>query len=247
MKKKIVIIVQARMGSERLPGKTLKLIQGKPMLEHLIDRLKLCRNIDSIIVATSTREEDMVIVDLTGRCGVDHFLGSETDVLDRYVKAAEEANASVVVRVTGDNPLTDPYILDRLVKHHIETNADYTTMKNLPLGITSEVFSIESLKRSDKLGIKPHHREHVDEYILENPDKFRMEVLDADESIRRPDLRLTVDTEEDLELMRRIFRRLEPEGDEKVIKLSSVIKLLDSDPDLVKINAYVVQKEADRE
>ena len=123
---KTIAIVEARMGSTRLPGKVLKEVAGKPMLKHVIDRLKRAKTLSEIIVATSVNERDKLIAELSKRLGVGCFAGSEENVLDRFLKAAEQAGADVIVRVTADCPLIDPNTVDKIVRHHLQSNVDYT-------------------------------------------------------------------------------------------------------------------------
>lgn len=235
---KIVGIIQARMGSTRLPGKSMMKIVGKPLLEHVIKRVKKCKTLDCIVVATTKKKEDDVIVNLAEKLGVCWFRGSENDVLDRFLKAAEKFNANIIVRICADNPLIDPEEVDRLVKHHLETNADYSYNhipypEGLPDGAGAEVLTIDTLRKVHKLATKQEHREHVTLYILENLDLFRTERLSAKPELRKPQYRLDVDYMEDLEFIREIYRRLYKPG--KIIKLKDVIKLLDKQPELLKI------------
>jgi spore coat polysaccharide biosynthesis protein SpsF len=144
------------------------------------------------------------------------------------------------VRATADNPLVDPHLMDEVVKKHIEVKADYTYMKELPLGVATEAISRESLERVASLGKSPHHREHVTTYFKENPSEFNFQVLEPPSYLRRPDLRLTVDTKEDLALMREIYKRLYTPG--KMISVSQVIKLLDENPQLRALNIHIKQR-----
>jgi sialic acid synthase SpsE/spore coat polysaccharide biosynthesis protein SpsF (cytidylyltransferase family) len=234
-KMRVVGIIQARMGSARLPGKTMMDIEGKPMLEHLMGRVKRSETLDSIVVATTDKAEDDVIVDLAERCGVNWFRWSEEDVLDRYIKAAEKFNVDIVVRICADSPLTDPFEIDKLVRQHVKTNADYSYNnlphpKGLPEGAGAEAISIDVLKKIHKLATEQPHREHVTLFILDNPSFFHIERLDADLELRRPEFRLDVDYKEDLEFIREIYKRLyKPE---EIIKLKDMIDLLDKHPEM---------------
>jgi len=232
---KVVGIIQARMGSSRLRGKTMEKIKGKPMIEHLIDRLEKAETLNSIVIATTKIEEDDIVADLAKKKRVGLFRGSETDVLDRYVKASEKFDADIVVRICGDNPLTDPMEIDKLVRNHIKTGADYSYnniphLKGLPDGSGAEAISIDVLKKLDKLAKKQSHREHVTLFIHDNLSLFHVEKLDADPGLMRPEFRLDVDYDEDLEFIRKIYDILYEPG--KIIKLREVIDLLDRQPDL---------------
>jgi len=186
------------MGSTRLPGKVLKPIAGKALLDHVLGRLSLLAYPVKVVVATSDLPQDNSIA---GNCklkGVSVYRGSETDVLDRYCQCARENGFDHVVRLTADNPFTDMEELQRLIALHLNQNNDYThSFGMMPLGVGAEIFTFAALERSAREGHAPNHREHVNEYIQERPDVFRIGVLDIPATKRRPDLRLTVDTEDD--------------------------------------------------
>jgi len=234
---KVAAVVQARMGSTRLPGKTLELINGKPMIQVLVERLKKSKMLDSIVIATTTKEEDKPILRLGKRLGVGTFAGSESDVLDRHVKAAKKVKAQIIVRVPADNPLVDPHYLDELIKLHIGNNADYSfseSREGLINGMGAEVINFSTLQNIAKLSKNKSEREHVTLYIIKNPENFNVKSLKV--SLRRPNYRVTVDTKDDLKLVREIFRRLpDPTFEE-------VVRLLDSNPNLANINSHVKQK-----
>lgn len=236
-----VAIVQARMGSTRLPGKSLMLVAGKPMLVHVLQRLGASRRVDQIVVATSTAPGNEAIMQLAREMGVQDFAGSEEDVLDRYYQAARAARACTVIRITGDCPLIDPSVVDHAVALFLETGADYLRTSEFPRGLDTEVFSFHNLQRAWKETTRDYEREHVTPYFYRNPEKFNLKELVATEPIRRPELRLCVDTEEDLALVREIFARLYvPPG--RIFTTEEVIAALDKEPRLKQINARVVQK-----
>lgn len=191
------IIIQARMGSTRLPGKVLRPIAGKPLLAHVIGRIALLRHPVAFVVATSTLTTDDAIQDW---CAAQHpavpcFRGDEEDVLDRYLRCAEQYGFTQVIRLTADNPFTDMTELDRLLDLHLAGGYAYShAFGIMPLGVGAEVMTIEALRVSHRDGHEPHHREHVNEYIQEHPELFPTAVLDVPQQKRRPDLSLTVDT-----------------------------------------------------
>jgi spore coat polysaccharide biosynthesis protein SpsF len=194
------LVVQARMGSTRLPGKVLRPVGHLPLLGHVLGRLSLLPQRWPVVVATSTDVRDDAIVEWCGQAKVDTFRGSEHDVLDRYLRCARTWNFEHVVRLTADNPFTDVPELVRLVQLHLDGGFDYThSFGMMPLGVGAEVISYTSLERSHVEGLLPNHREHVNEYIQEHPELFRIGVLDVPSNKRAPELRLTVDTEEDLQ------------------------------------------------
>jgi spore coat polysaccharide biosynthesis protein SpsF len=237
---KVVAIIQARMGSTRLPGKVIRELAGKPMIIHLIERLKTCCTVDEIILATGEGDENTVLVSTAEQAGITAFAGPEEDVLARFCMAAQKAGADHVIRVTGDNPLTDPECIDRLVQKQVETGADYGCMTGLPLGTTAEIISFRALEKSCREGKQQPHREHVTVYAKENPQKFKLFSLEAPESLRAPELRLTVDTPEDFSLIGEVFKRLCKDG--QIISLAEVINLLRTEPELAARNKGIVQK-----
>jgi spore coat polysaccharide biosynthesis protein SpsF len=192
------LVIQARMGSTRLPGKVLRPVGHLPLLGHVIGRLAMLSPSWPLVVATSTDGRDDAIAQWCEQAGVATFRGSEHDVLHRYVNCARTSGFDHVVRLTADNPFTDVPELHRLVQHHLAGSFDYThSFGMMPLGVGAEIFTRAALERSHTEGREPHHREHVNEYIHEHPELFRIGVLDVPVDKRAPDLRLTVDTEED--------------------------------------------------
>ena len=191
------IIIQARMGSTRLPGKVLKPIAGKALLDHVLGRLEGLGRDARVVVATSLGEpDDLIAAHCRGR--VSCFRGSELDVLERYFRCAEEYGFGQVVRLTADNPFTDIAELGRLIDLHLAAGYDYShAFGMMPLGVGAEIFTMDALALSHREGHAPNHREHVNEFIQENPLRFRIGVLDVPSAKRAPQLRLTVDTPED--------------------------------------------------
>jgi spore coat polysaccharide biosynthesis protein SpsF len=192
------IVIQARMGSTRLPGKVLRLIAGKPLLGHVLGRLAGLRHPATVVVATSTLPQDDAISRWCEGESVSCFRGDEQDVLDRYLRCAEALGLDPVVRLTADNPFTDIEELDRLIELRAREGLAYAhSFGMMPLGVGAEVFTLDALRRSHAEGHLPQHREHVNEYVQEHPELFRSGVLDVPAAKRAPDLRLTVDTEDD--------------------------------------------------
>ncbi len=186
------------MGSTRLPGKVLKPVASRPLLGHVVGRLEMLTHPHSAVVATSDLAADGPIAAWCDRAGVACFRGSEQDVLARYAGAAAEYDLDPVIRLTADNPFTDMVELDRLIDLHLSEGNDFTqSLAVLPIGVGAEIFTRAALERSVREGHAPHHREHVDEYMIENPQIFRTGTLAAAAAKNRPDVRLTVDTEED--------------------------------------------------
>lgn len=202
---KIVAIIQARMGSTRLPGKVLKDISGRSMLAWVISRSRGARTLDEVVVATSELPDDDLVVAECGKFGVPSFRGSENDVLDRYYKAAVAFQADTVVRITSDCPLIDPAVIDGVVIEFFDSAADYacnTLERGYPRGLNVEVFSRGALEEAWRRAEQPHERVHVTPYIYGNPGRFKIHSVPFPQD--HSDLRWTVDTEEDLATVRAI-------------------------------------------
>lgn len=213
---KVVCIIQARMGSTRLPGKVMLGLCGKTVLGHVIERVKMVKNIDEIVIATTTKEDDSIIVEEALKYDVKVFRGSEEDVLSRYYYAAKENDADVVVRITSDCPLIDPEIIDEMLSRfkylYKENKVDYlsnTLERTFPRGLDAEIFSFKILEDAFINAEKYHQREHVTPYIYENANKFKL-VGGYQKDIDYSYHRWTLDTEEDFELIRRIYLHLYP-------------------------------------
>ena len=194
--------LQARMGSSRLPGKTLMTMAGKPMIAIVIERLQ--RIVDChVVVLTTDQKSDDVLCEWCEDHGIKYFRGSEDNVLQRYTLAAEHFDADQVIRATGDNPLVEPYFASRLLEQHIALRMDYSSNKSevgskLPDGFGVEIFSRQALDRVNKLSSQAHHYEHVNEYLLENEKQFNLfKDTEAGGPQDRSAIRLTVDTDED--------------------------------------------------
>ena len=233
-----VAIIQARMGSSRLPGKVLMDLAGYPVLFHVVQRSSQMGT-DLVLVATSSRPADDPIANLCDHHAWPCFRGSEEDLLDRYYQAAREYDAEHVIRVTADNPLVCPTQARVVLSHHLSESADYTHMEGLPLGASVEVIFFPALERAWREARRPEEREHVTPYLYKSG-LFKQERLHAPVELRAPELRLTVDEQDDLELMRRIYARLYHEDD--IISLNDVVALLRSEPALALLNAHVVQR-----
>ncbi len=231
---KVVAVVQAHMGSTRLPGKVARVIIDKPMLAHLICRLRFSKKIDEIVIATTDDQKDNVIVEIAEKYAAKWFRGSEEDVLDRMFQAAKLFDADIAVRVTSDNPLTDPCVIDSMIAAHTDANADYSWVDGLPIGIGAEGISISALAKANELAKDPYDREHVTPFIIRNKTMFHDLFLHAPPALTRPDYRLTVDYPEDFQLITEIFNRLYKPG--KLFFLEEIVKILDAHPELLTIN-----------
>ncbi|TAN52344.1 MAG: acylneuraminate cytidylyltransferase [Rhodospirillales bacterium] len=207
---RVAIVLQARMGSTRLYGKVLKTLAGKPLLERIVDRLGRCKQSGAVIVATSLSERDDAVAALCEKLGVAVFRGSEDDVLDRYWQAVKLFGLDLVIRATGDNPFVDAQEVDRLVTFREQRGLDYVHAypdlgSSLPLGLGAEIMTRDALERSWEEGKAAHHREHVNEYIQENPKLFSQMPLPVPADKSAPGLSFTVDTPEDFDRAERLM------------------------------------------
>lgn len=234
-------IIQARMGSTRLPGKALKDICGKSMLERVVERVKKTKTIDGLIIATTVREEDDQIVAECEKIGVPVFRGDPEDLLDRYYQCAKRYGVQNVIRITSDCPLIEPEVIDLVVGKFFEVKPDYASNtlppRTYPRGLDVEIFSFDALELAWREDKDPAWREHVTPYIYHHPEKFKLHAVtnDADYSY----MRWTVDTPEDLVLVRKIYEHFENDA----FSWHDVIKLLENHPEWLEINKHVVQKE----
>jgi spore coat polysaccharide biosynthesis protein SpsF len=241
---RVFVVVSARMASRRCPGKALAPLAGRPLLAVLLERMTQARGVEGVVLATSTRAENDVLVGMAEAQGVPVFRGDEDDVLGRHVECARAFGADHVVRVTGDNPLTDLETLESLVALHREKRADYTYVPGdaLLMGILSEVVSRSALERSWERGEARHRSELVTLYLKEHPEQFSVAAGALPEGLYRPEYRLTVDEAEDVALMQAIFARLHLPG--RIVSTRDAIALLDREPELALLNAHLRHKPA---
>ena len=231
-------MIQARMGSSRLPGKVMKEVVGKPLLEHIINRLSFCKNVDKIIVITSEESENEPIVSLCERLKIDCFSGDENDVLDRYYKAAIKFNLNEhdsIVRITADCPLIDPIIVDEVIEKHLDNDYDYTTntlIRTFPDGLDCEVVTLPILNEIWNKAALKSEREHVTLFIKNNPENYKLGNLAQDRDLSN--FRWTVDEKEDFILIKKIYECLY--DDEKIFLMDDIFELLKDNPSLLKIN-----------
>src|SRR6266566_5493303 len=237
---KITATIQARMGSTRLPGKVLMTVGTEPVLARVVHRLRRAALIDGIIVATSDRPADDAIVRECNRLQVACFRGSENDVLDRYWQAAQWCGAEAIVRITSDCPLIDAELVDETIQAFLSQPADYTSNaleRTYPRGLDTEAFTIAALERAWREAREPYEREHVTPYIYEHPELFRLVSVRDERDYSA--YRLTLDTHEDLQLIRTIYSRFEGRDD---FGWQDVLALMEREPELAQLNARVLQK-----
>ena len=188
------------MGSSRLPGKILKTIHDRTLLEHVLFRLSHLQHDVCVVIATTDSAKDDVVATFCADRKVNCFRGSERNVLERYYLCARQYSFTDIVRLTADNPFTDIEALDQLIDLHLTSGADFShSFRTLPIGVGAEIFTFDALEASYREGKEPHHIEHVDEYMLENPERFKTVELQLNGPKNQPDIRLTVDTPDDYE------------------------------------------------
>ena len=225
------------MGSSRLPGKTLKLINGEiPMLQFQLNQLTFSKLIDKIIIATTVLESDNVIVDFCNKNNIEFFRGESKDVLDRYYQCAKKNNFPIIVRITSDNPLIDPKIVDNVIELFLNSNCDYMSTeypKTYPLGFAVEVFNFKSLEEAWTKAILPSERENVTPFLYKNKNKFKHCNHSYKKNVSH--IRCTVDTDFDFQLIEKIIQKLRMNP----IYLENVLDLLSQEPHLLEINKHI--------
>lgn len=229
---KSAILITVRMKSSRLPRKALLEIKGKPVIEHLIDRLKLAKSPDLIVLCTSTHPDDAVLVDVARENHIESFRGSEDDKLDRYLKAASKYGLDFIVVTHGDNVFYEPEIIDDVIELHSKTKVDYVDCRELPLGTVPQGIKVGALEKVCR--IKAETDTEVWGGYFTDSGLFKVEYLEVAAELRHPEMRLTLDYPEDYELFRAIFDRLYSPG--KVFPLRDIVSLLLGKPELMDIN-----------
>lgn len=241
--KKIVAIIQARMGSTRLEKKALKEIMGRTLIEWINYRLGFCKEIDQIVLSTAETPENDPLAEAAEKLGIPVFRGSEKDLISRLLGTAKEFSAQAIVRITGDCPLVDPALVDKLVREY-QNNPELDYVCNIfpptfPDGLDIEVISLPALEKLDKEVKDELRREWLTTTILENPDKFKILNIPCEKG-NLSALRLTVDYSEDFELARIIFEELHQ--DERIFGFDEILELFGKKPELISINEKWVDK-----
>lgn len=237
---KVVAIIQARMGSTRLPGKVLADIGGASMLARVVHRTRRAATVTEVLVATTMGAADDLLVEEALRLDTTIFRGSEEDVLSRYYEAASAVCADAIVRITSDCPLIDPTVVDTVVTDFLGTSCDYASnfqVRTFPRGLDTEVFTFAALERAWREAQAPFQRAHVTPYLYQHPELFRlMSVVGAH---AYSGYRWTVDTPEDLELARALYARL---GNNDAFTWREALAVLEREPQLQALNKMVIQK-----
>ncbi|NLN70111.1 MAG: hypothetical protein GX142_04920 [Chloroflexi bacterium] len=241
----VVAIIQARMGSSRLPGKVLMDICGKPMLVQQVIRARRANTLGQVVVATTISPEDDRVAEVCRAFGIPYFRGDPYDVLDRYFRAAQLFHAKTIVRLTGDCPVIDPRMIDSTVSGFFAAEVDFAAnrlpppwKRTTPIGMDTEVVNLDNLARAWHEADQKHEREHVMPYFYQREGYFKVVVFQHE-----PDLsqyRLTVDTPEDFALIKQIYKYFEPSTE---FSLAEIIALLKQKPELAALNAQVAHKD----
>jgi spore coat polysaccharide biosynthesis protein SpsF len=233
---KNVAVIQARMGSSRFPGKIMKKINDKTVLENLFHQLTYSKLLGKKIIVTTKKNEDDILVEFTKLNNIDIFRGNEIDVLDRYYQCAKKNNIENIVRITSDCPLIDPTIVDKVIEKYNLGNYDYVnnfSKIRCPSGFEVEIFSFECLEKTWK-NAKEDEREHVTQYIYKNPNEFKIGSVSTINSFKK--LHLSIDTKEDLKLIQIIYEKIES----KPILLTEISKIIFSNPSMLTINNSIL-------
>lgn len=233
------ILITARLKSTRLPLKVIKEIHGRPMIKHMLDRLKLAKRPEEIVICTSRVEQDNQLVEIASQEGIESFRGDADDVLLRLLNAADHFGVETIINCTADNPFVDPIYIDKLYDFHIAQKNDFTKIEGLPWGVFSYAISRDAMKKACEIK-NEKDTEVWHGYFMES-DRFRWSALEVtDENVFWPDLRLTVDTSEDFEMVNAVFDRLYKSP--KVFPLKDIVKLCQDSPEIPLINSEVKQK-----
>ena len=238
---KILAILQARCSSKRLPNKVMMDILGKPMIQHQIERIALSKKIDQLVIATSNQSEDNLLVEMCENINVNVYRGKLDDVLDRFYQSAKRYNADVVIRLTGDCPLIDPVLIDKVIEKHLIDKNDYTSNldpESFPDGLDVEVFNFSILEEAWRYAVSLTDREHVTIYIR-NKKNIKKGTLISE--IDYSTMRWTVDEARDFEFVSEIYSQLSDKGN--MFSSQDIYELLGKNPELQNINSEIQRNE----
>lgn len=237
-----VAIIQARMGSTRLPGKIMHDLAGAPVLVRCVERARRATTLDRVVVATTEEPADNAVVALCDERSYPCTRGSQDDVLDRYYRAAQHHNADIVVRITSDCPLIEPEIIDRVIQAFHTNPCDYASnilpLRTYPRGLDLEVFSFDALSRAWHEDHNPAWREHVTPYLYRHPERFKLHAISNDADYSH--MRWTVDTPEDLLFVQKIYAAFNGRDN---FSWCDVLRVLEQHPEWLEINRHIQQKQ----
>jgi spore coat polysaccharide biosynthesis protein SpsF len=229
-------ILQARINAERLPGKVLRDIEGKPLLSYVVERVKKAKGVKNIILAIPDTEENDILEKYAKENNLKFFRGSEKDVLSRFYLAAKQFCSKDILRLCADRPLLDPALIDFVIDKYFECNADYISTRikhTFPEGLTVEVFKWSVLEEAFKNAKDPDHREHVTPYIYVNSQKFKIASVENQEDLSY--MRWTIDEEKDVDFLKEVLKN------KNIFTFSQIAEFLKNNPEITKINSQVKQ------
>jgi spore coat polysaccharide biosynthesis protein SpsF len=238
---KSTVMIQTRIGSSRLPNKVLELIENQAMISHVINRVKKIKNIDQIILITTTQSEDKQLLNIAKEHDIQYFQGSVDDVLDRHFQCAVIFNADPIIRITSDCPLIDPEVSSKILEYYLQNNYDYvsnTITPTYPDGLDTEIFSFKALSKAHIESNLPSEREHVTTYFTKNPKKFR--IKNFPNTVDLSKFRWTVDRTQDLDFVRRIYNYMAPKT---IFSMNDVLDIIKKYHELSKINDQIMRNE----
>lgn len=239
--KKITIILQARTGSKRFPRKVLAKIEKQPMIWHVINRVKATKKIQQIVLTTTKKKEDRILLKIAKENKIHSFTGKTNDVLNRYYQCALLFNADPIIRITADCPLIDAKIIEKILDIYTNHKYDYVTNimdRSFPEGLDVEIFSFDTLKKANQYAKLKSEREHVTPYIKNNPQKFKL--FNMKNELNFSELRWSVDYKKDLKFVRKIYSELKPK---KNFFMRDILKIISKNPDIIKINTPFNKKQ----
>jgi spore coat polysaccharide biosynthesis protein SpsF len=231
---KITVMIQARTSSTRLPRKVLEFIDHKPMIWHVINRVKQIPSVEQIALITTTDNDDKILLDIANENKIIGFSGQKFDVLDRHYQCAKQINADPIIRITSDCPLIDPFLVEKILKFYLKNNYDYVSNifpPSFPDGLDTEIFSFDALERAAKSANLASEREHVSPYITKNPSIFKIGNYENNQNLS--DYRWTVDKPQDLEFVKTIYSRMKPKT---IFSMDEVLNLISQEPTLMEIH-----------
>ena len=241
MKKKITVIIEARTGSSRLPNKVIAEINSNPMIFYVIDRVKQIKSVEQVVLATTNEKNDQILVEIGKQNSIMTFTGDSIDVLNRDYQCALQYNADPIIRITGECPLIDPYLVEDMLKFYLKNNYDYVSNRinpKYPDGLDVEIYSFETLKNAAENAKWSSERELVTTYITKNPKKFKIFSYENEKDLSH--YRWTVDEKKDLEFVKKIYSIMNPKTN---FSMDEIVNLLLKNPELVKINSGIMRNE----
>ncbi|MEI4790616.1 glycosyltransferase family protein [Bacillus sp. FJAT-53060] len=242
----VLFVIQARMGSTRLPKKVMKPIGGMALIDLIVERVKQSDDYNhktqNLMIATTVEAEDDFLAHYCLSKGYKVFRGSETDVLQRFTQIVRQFEPQTIVRLTGDNPFIDPPLLSKMLEKHRQEKADYTYTNGTPLGISGEMIDAPILSKIDTFPLTHQEREHVTLYIRKHPEQFHLQLITPPKELAYPAYRFTIDTEEDYVFA---IRLLEKAGGSIAVPTAELISICEQDRDIVRLNQFVRQKDAE--